>query len=106
MNKRRLVESISAETHLTKTEVGRALDSFVRAVKTALARGERVTLSGFGTFAVAMHKARRVREPRRGTTMEIQARRVARFAAGLELKMALENATTHGEDDTRDSRSS
>lgn len=106
MNKRRLVESISAETKLTKTEAGRALDSFVRAVKAALARGERVTLSGFGTFAVAIHKARRVREPRGGTTIEIQARRVARFAAGLELKMALENGAAHAQDDTCDSRSS
>lgn len=106
MNKRRLIEKISAEARLTKLEAGRALDSFVRAVRASLENGERVTLAGFGTFAVARHKARRVRDPRRGTTMEIQARRVARFAPGLELKLAIENATAHGEEHTRDSRSS
>jgi DNA-binding protein HU-beta len=106
VNKRRLIENISEDAHLTRNEAGRALDSFVRAVEASLARGERVTLAGFGSFAVSEHKARRVREPRRGTTMQIEARRVARFAAGLKLKLALESATAHAEDHTRNSRSS
>lgn len=106
MNKRRLIERISSETRLTKLEAGRALDSFVRAVEASLARGERVTLAGFGSFAIALHKARRVRDPRRGTTMEIEARRVARFAPGLELKLAIQKATAHGEEHTRNPRSS
>ncbi len=106
MNKRHLVEKIAAHARLTKREAGRALDSFVHAVEDSLVKGERVTLMGFGTFAVARHKARRVRDPRHGTTMEIQARRVARFAPGLELKVAIEKATLHGEEHTRHSRSS
>lgn len=106
MNKRLLVEKIAAEARLTKVEAGRALDSFVQTVRASLASGERVTLVGFGTFDVARHKARLVRDPRRGTTMEIRARRVARFAPGLELKLAIESANAHGEDHTSHSRSS
>lgn len=107
MNKRHLVEKIAGEAKLTKLEAGRALDCFLRAVETCLVRGERVTLVGFGTFDVSTHKARRVRDPRRGVPMEIRARRVARFAPGLELKLAVENAITlHAKDHSRNSRSS
>jgi len=51
---------------------------------------------GFGTFAISQHKARVVRDPRRGGTMQIAARRVARFAPGLELKHAIENSVKSG----------
>ena len=64
----------------------------VRTVQASLVNGDRVTLVGFGTFAVSDRKARRVREPRGGVTMEIKAKRVARFAPGLELKAALANS--------------
>jgi DNA-binding protein HU-beta len=106
VNKRHLVEKIAVEAKLSKLQAGRALDSFLRVVGTSQVHGERVTLVGFGTFDIASHKARFVRDPRRGTTMQIQARRVARFSPGLELKLAIEKAPLHGEDDTRCSRSS
>jgi DNA-binding protein HU-beta len=44
---------------------------------------------GFGTFAVFQRKARYVKEPRAGRPMTIAARRVPRFAPGLELKDAV-----------------
>jgi DNA-binding protein HU-beta len=61
-------------------------------VQTSLTKGDRVTLVGFGTFAISHHKARRVRVPRRGRTVEIAARRVARFAPGLDLKLAIQDS--------------
>ena len=82
MNKRLLVSQIAEETSMTRAEAARALETFLRAVQSSLVRGERVTLAGFGTFGISQHKARLVRDPRRGTTMRIEARRVARFAAG------------------------
>ena len=89
MNKRDLVESIAGNAQITRVQAARALEAFVRTVQSSLVNGDRVTLVGFGTFVVTHRKARRVREPRRGTTMEIEARRVARFAPGLELRAAL-----------------
>jgi DNA-binding protein HU-beta len=107
LNKRDLVEKIAVEARLTKLEAAKALNSFLRTVQSSLVRGERVTLVGFGTFAVSRHKARRVRDPRRGATIQIRARAVARFAPGLELKLALDNADLlHGPDYSRNSRSS
>jgi DNA-binding protein HU-beta len=92
VNKRDLVEKIAADAQLTKVQAGRALDSFLDAVQKSLMRGDRVTLVGFGSFMVANRKAKRIRDPRHGTTMQIEARRVARFAPGLELKIAIESA--------------
>ena len=92
MNKRELVEKISADADLTKAQAARALDSFLDGVQTSLTKGDRVTLVGFGTFVISSRKARLVRDPRRGGTMQIEARRVARFAAGADLKLAIENA--------------
>lgn len=107
MNKGELVGRIAAETQLTRTQAGRALDSFLRAVQSSLVKGERVTLSGFGTFAVARRKARLVRDPRRGIPMTIRARSVARFAPGLELKLAIDSAETiHGSNHTGNPRPS
>ncbi len=107
MTKRELVGEIAAEARLTRLQAGRALESFVRAVRSSLAKGERVTLAGFGSFAVARRKARLVRDPRRGVPMTIQARSVARFAPGLELKLAIDSADRiHAPDRTGNSRPS
>ncbi|HWQ56648.1 MAG TPA: HU family DNA-binding protein [Bryobacteraceae bacterium] len=107
MNKRDLVDEIAAQSRLTKLQAGRALNSFMRVVQSSLVRGERVTLVGFGTFAISRRKARHVRDPQSGTTMQIRARSVARFAPGLELKMAIDEADKlHGPDHTSFSRPS
>jgi DNA-binding protein HU-beta len=89
VNKRDLVESIAGDAQISRVQAARALEAFVRTVQSSLVNGDRVTLVGFGTFVATHRKARRVREPRGGTTMEIEARRVARFAPGLELRAAL-----------------
>lgn len=92
MNKRSIIEAVAEGAGITKAAATRALESFLKTVRSSLVKGEKVTLAGFGTFAVSRRKARRVRDPRRGTPMQIDARRVARFAPGLELKTAIEKA--------------
>jgi len=92
MNKRRIVEKMACDAALTRTQAARALESFMEGVQDSLARGERVTLVGFGSFVLSRRKARRVREPHNGITMELEARSVARFRAGIELKTAIEKA--------------
>lgn len=92
MNKRELISKMAEDANLTKSQAARALDAFLDGVQTSLTKGDRVTLVGFGTFAVAQHKAKLVLDPRRRTPMQIEARRVARFAPGLDLKSAIDNA--------------
>ncbi len=92
MNKRDLIKKIAGDARLTNVQAAKALDAFLESVQSSLIKGDRVTLVGFGTFAISQHKARVVRDPRRGGTMQIAARRVARFAPGLELKHAIQNS--------------
>ncbi len=91
MNKRDLVEKIAMDAGLTKIQASKALEAFMDGVQKSLTRGNRVTLVGFGTFAVVHRKARRVRDPQRGIQLEISERRVARFAPGVELRSAVAN---------------
>jgi len=93
VNKRDLVRKIAHDARLTNTQAAKALDAVLDGVQSSLVSGDRVTLVGFGTFATSQHKARKVRDPRFGGTMQIAARRVARFAPGSELKLAVENST-------------
>lgn len=93
MNKRDLVRKIAHDARLTNLQAAKALDAVLDGVQSSLIRGDRVTLVGFGTFVTSEHKARKVRDPRFGGTMQIAARRVARFAPGMELRLALQKST-------------
>jgi len=94
VNKRELIKKIARDARLTNTQAARALDAFLDSVQSSLTKGDRVTLVGFGTFAISQRKARLVRDPRySGGTMEIAARKVARFAPGLDLKLAIQHST-------------
>jgi DNA-binding protein HU-beta len=92
MNKRDLVGRIAAHAQLTRSQASRALDAVLDGVAASLVDGDRVTLVGFGTFSILQRKARVVRDPHRGTTMQIEAQCVARFTPGLELKAAIRSA--------------
>jgi len=89
MNKRDLVGKIAIDARLTRSQAALALDAFLEGIQTSLVRGDRVTIAGFGTFGVAHRKARRVRNPKSGRAIEVAAKRVPRFAAGVELKSAM-----------------
>ena len=90
MNKKDLIGKIANEASLTRNQASLALNAFLDGVRTSLVRGDRVTISGFGTFGVSKRKARRIRNPSNGHAMEVAARRVPRFAPGEELKTAIE----------------
>lgn len=90
MNKRDMIGTIADEANLTKVQAARALEAFLSGIQTSLVRGDRVTISGFGTFAVAQRKARRVRNPRSGSAVEVRARRVPRFAPAPDFRSAVD----------------
>jgi nucleoid DNA-binding protein len=64
------------------------LDDIISALK----QGERVNISGFGTFAVSMREARTGRNPKTGESIEISASRSAKFKPGKQLKDSLNDA--------------
>ncbi len=90
MTKAELVEKIYAKAGLpTKTMAENALDAVIASVREALAEGESVTFTGFGTFKVSERAARKGRNPRTGAEIDIPASKVAKFTPGKQLKDAL-----------------
>jgi DNA-binding protein HU-beta len=86
MNRAELVEHVAQATGQPKSEVTRTLSALVYTVTAALAKGDKVTLVGFGTFERRMRKARTGRNPRTLAPLKIAAARVPAFRAGKELE--------------------
>jgi DNA-binding protein HU-beta len=86
MTKADLVARIADESGINKATAERALNSFVNAVTDALAKGEKITLVGFGTFSLVERAQREGRNPRTGEAITIQASKVVKFKAGSKLK--------------------
>jgi len=86
-----MVGKIALGAKITRAQAARALEALLSGIQSSLVRGDRVTLSGFGSFGVAQRKARRIRNPRNGGEMQVQAKRVPRFAPGAELKTAVQS---------------
>jgi len=86
MTKAELIASIAKEAKITKAAAEKALNSFTGNVTKALKKGDKLTLTGFGTFMVAKRKARSGRNPRTGKEIKIPATKVAKFKPGNKLR--------------------
>lgn len=89
MTKTELIDKISSGAGLSKADATRALEATLDSVKAALKKGQKVTLVGFGTFAVTKRKARKGRNPRTGQVINIPAAKTPKFTAGKALKDAV-----------------
>ena len=89
LNKGDLVTRIAKDTGVTKGQAEAAFNSVIAGVTSSLKKGQKVTIVGFGTFAVAKRKARSGRNPQTGAPIKIAARKVPKFSAGSELKKAV-----------------
>lgn len=85
MNKAELISAIAQEAGLTKVASKKALDAAVKVVTKSLAKGDKVSLVGFGTFSVAQRAARTGINPSTKKAIKIPAKKVAKFKAGAEL---------------------
>jgi DNA-binding protein HU-beta len=85
MNKAELIDKLSTDAGITKSQANAVLDSFTDTVAKTLKKGEKVTLVGFGTFSVSKRAARTGRNPQTGAAIKIKAKKVAKFKAGAEL---------------------
>ena len=83
------INAIADHAELSKADAGRALDSFVAVLAKALKKNDKVSLVGFGTFAVGKRAARTGRNPRTGAAIKIKAAKVPKFRPGKALKDAL-----------------
>ncbi|KKP69640.1 DNA-binding protein HU [candidate division CPR3 bacterium GWF2_35_18] len=89
MTKTDLVEKIASKTGLTKKAAGDALEAVLETVTGALSKGDKVTITGFGTFLVRSRRERMGRNPQTGAPLKIPATKIPAFTAGKALKSAV-----------------
>ncbi len=89
MNKAELIQEIASKAGVKVKEAEALLDAMIAATEGALAKGDKVAITGFGTFAVSHRKARKGRNPQTGKEIKIPASKTPRFTAGKALKDAL-----------------
>lgn len=89
MNKTELVSSIAEKAGLSKADSKKALDATIEAIADALKAGDKVSLVGFGTFAVSERPARQGINPATKAPITIAAKKVAKFKAGADLENAI-----------------
>lgn len=91
MNKQDLVNAVAVSMgvpeHLARGNASAAVNVVFDRIEAALARGEDVKISGFGTFRRITTKARTGHNPRTGEPVEIPARNKAKFKASSKLKV-------------------
>jgi DNA-binding protein HU-beta len=86
MNKTDLIAAVSVSAGLSKKDTERVLNAAIDAITANLAKGEKVQLSGFGTFEVKAREARVGRNPHTKESIEIPATNVPVFKASKALK--------------------
>jgi DNA-binding protein HU-beta len=94
MNKSDLVDALASSADMTKADASRAIDALFApsggVISGALKSGQRVQITGFGTFEAKHRKARMGRNPRTGQAIHIAATKTPAFRAGKGLKDAIQ----------------
>ncbi len=89
VNKGQLVDTIANQTDLSKKEVTSVLEALLDTLTEEMRKGNKITLTGFGTFRTAKRAARQGRNPQTGETIQIAAATLPKFKAGKGLKEAV-----------------
>lgn len=90
MNKAELISAMAEESGLSKIDSKKALEAFIATVEKTLKAGDKISLVGFGTFAVSERAERNGINPATKKTIKIPAKKVAKFKAGADLASAIE----------------
>ena len=88
MNKRDLIDEISGRVG-NKKAATEAVNAMVDAIQAAVAKGDKVAITGFGVFEKSERPARTARNPATGATIKVPASSVPKFRAGAEFKAAV-----------------
>lgn len=89
MNRKELVDALATRAGASKADADRAVGVLLEVISEALAQGESISLTGFGTFEVRERPAHKGRNPRTGEELQITASKIPAFKAGASLKAAV-----------------
>lgn len=86
MTKNELIEKVAKKANLTKSAASDAVNQTFALIRDSLVRGEKIVITGFGTFLVRSRAARRGRNPQTGQTIQIPSKKLPSFTAGKTIK--------------------
>jgi len=89
MTKEELIAKAAQDAGISKSQASKVLKSVIESIEGALAKGDKVSLVGFGTFYVARRAARMGRNPATGAAIQISAANIPKFKPGKKLKDAV-----------------
>jgi DNA-binding protein HU-beta len=89
MKKTELIAAIAEQSGLSKKDAEKALSATIDTIVKAVAEGDKIQLTGFGTFEQRQRNARTGVDPRTGNSIEIAASKVPAFKAGKAFKDAV-----------------
>ncbi len=92
MNKSQLIDALAARFEGNKKAAAHALESVLDTITREVAKGEKVAITGFGSFEKRVREARWVRNPATGERMKSKKTNVPKFSAGAELKAIVSGA--------------
>jgi integration host factor beta subunit len=88
-----MIRKLAEATGSTKTEAAKTLDVVITNITETLARGESISIPGFGTFTTTVREPRIGRNPKTGKTVNINERYVPHFKPGKNLKKRVNQGT-------------
>ena len=97
MTKAELVEEVSRVSDLTKKHSEVIVDTVFKSIITALQRGEKIELRGFGSFRLRQREPRKGRNPKTGDKVDVPPKKVPYFKPGKELKELINKEAEAGE---------
>ena len=89
VTKKELIELVAKKANLTNKASKEAVKVFLNGIRDSLKRGEKVVITGFGTFSLRNRKERKGRNPKTGEAITIEARKAPGFTPGKSLKKAV-----------------
>ena len=89
MTKQKLIETLSSETNMSKRQIESVLSALTEVVSSTIKKGQKVSITGFGTFDLGKRAARRGVNPQSGAEIQIPEMPMPRFRAGKRLKEAV-----------------
>ncbi len=89
MKKTELIAAVAEQSGLSKKDAEKAVSAMLDTIVNKVAEGEKIQITGFGTFEQRLRNARTGCDPRTGNTIEIPASKVPAFKAGQGFKTAV-----------------
>ena len=89
MTKKELIEIVAKKANLTNKAARDAVQTMLNTIRDSMKRGEKVVLTGFGTFSIRSRQQRIGRNPKTGDKITLAARKAPGFTAGKTLKKAV-----------------